>query len=68
MTSVQASLMLTQHSDCSEKSMRSKRQAAPKEPWTRWRALKLRTVSQVMDSVGGEPTAIQAEVETEREG
>ena len=40
--------------------MRSKRQAAAKRACTRWRALKLRTVSQVLDKGAGEPTESQA--------
>lgn len=47
--------------------MRSKRHEAAKEPCTRWRALRLRTVSQVLDREGGEPRESQAE-KGEKEG
>jgi hypothetical protein len=62
MGSVQASCSWPQRRDCGEKSMRSKRQAAAKRACTRWRALRLRTVSQVAERGGGEPRAVQAEV------
>jgi hypothetical protein len=64
--SVQASCRFKQHSDCDEKNMRSKRQAAAKAAFTRWRALKFCTVSQVLEREEGDPIDNQANVEEMR--